>query len=209
MTQSQKTGLKIVVLASGRGSNLQALIDAIERGALQSTIAAVISNKPEAYALQRAKDNGLKAICIPSKAVPTQDFFANITQVVLEQEPDLIVLAGFMKILPANFVETFSNRIINIHPSLLPAFKGLDAQKQALDAGVKVTGCTVHFVDTGCDTGPIILQTPLSILPEDTVESLSARLLAIEHQTLVNAVALLENNKVILQGNKTLLRRNG
>lgn len=204
---SQNTGLKIVVLASGRGSNLQALLDAIELGTLQSKIIAVICNKPDAQALKRAQDRGIPAICIASKGKSSEVFFEEILQAVLQYEPDLIVLAGFMKILPPLFVETFKNRIINIHPSLLPAFKGLDAQKQALEAGVKVTGCTVHFVDAGCDTGATILQTPVDILPEDTVESLSARLLTIEHQTLVRAVTLLETNKVILQGNKTLLRQ--
>ena len=183
---------RIVVLVSGRGSNLQALIDAKNAGIIASDIALVISNKENAYALERAKAVGIPTQVIVSKNQDNKTFFAQVLSAVQQQNPDWIVLAGFMKILPKDFVQAFQNRIINIHPSLLPQFPGLEAQKQALAAGVKETGCTVHFVDEGCDTGPIILQKRLSIFASDTADTLSTRLLPLEHTCLVEAVQLLE-----------------
>lgn len=183
---------RIVVLVSGRGSNLQALIDASESGKIKSQIVCVISNKDSAFALKRAEKAQIPRVVIPSAKKDTTLFFQELQTEVLKHKPDWIVLAGFMKILPKDFVKTFEQRIINIHPSLLPKFKGLDAQAQALEAKETITGCTVHFVDEGCDTGPIILQKSLSILPEDTVESLSARLLPLEHEALVEAMQVLE-----------------
>lgn len=181
---------KIVVLVSGRGSNLQALIDAQTKNQIQSHISLVISNKPNAFALERAQKAGIRTLVITDQNRKT--LFKNLLQTLKNENPDWIVLAGFMKILPPEFIQTFPQKIINIHPSLLPDFKGLNAQKQALEAGVSQTGCTVHFVDEGCDTGPIILQKTEAILPNDTVESLSARLLQKEHACLVEALQLLE-----------------
>ena len=183
---------RIVVLVSGRGSNLQALIDAKNSGAIKSEITLVISNKENVYALERAHKAGISTQVIPSKNQDSTQFFTKVIHAVQQQNPTWIILAGFMKILPKDFVQAFQNRIINIHPSLLPLFPGLHAQEQAIDAGAKETGCTVHFVDEGCDTGPIILQKKMAILPNDTAEAVAARLLPIEHAALVEAVQFLE-----------------
>lgn len=206
MSGSTGTPLNIVVLVSGYGSNLQALIRATQGKILHSRIACVISNNPEAFALFRAQKAEIPTLVVPSKGVPKAQFQSQLLDAVDAQKPDLVILAGFMVILTSGFVEHFKGRIINIHPSLLPAFPGLHAQKQAIEYGVKLTGCTVHFVDAGCDTGPIILQKAIAIEDDDTPETLSKRLLATEHQTLVEAVRLIEEDKVILQGRKTLLR---
>jgi len=187
--------LKITVLVSGRGTNLQAILEAQKAGTIQSEVTLVISNKKNATALERAK-----AFAIPTKVIPSncdpKEFFLELKQAVQAAKPDLIVLAGFMKILPHDFVQTFPNRIINIHPALLPNFPGLDAQGQAIAARVKKTGCTVHFVDEGCDTGPIILQKTLKILPKETRDSLAERLLPLEHQTLIEAIQMIEAGKI-------------
>lgn len=196
---------KIVVLVSGRGSNLQALIDAHGAGKIRSRVIAVVSNKPGVFALERAGQAGIATLVVPSKGVAKAEYDRTLLQTVSDLDPDLVVLAGYMKILDAGFVRAFFGRLINIHPSLLPAFPGLDAQRQALEAGALLTGCTVHFVDEGCDTGPVILQNSIAIEPNDTVESLSARLLPVEHATLVEAVRLIEDDKVIAPGKQTLV----
>lgn len=196
------------MLVSGRGSNLEALIKASQSGKIKSRIKMVISNRAGVPALERAARAGIPHTVVPSQGRAANEFQRELFDTVVTLNPDLIVLAGFMKILSPQFVRRFKNRIINIHPSLLPAFPGLNAQKQALEAGVKLTGCTVHFADEGCDTGPIILQTIEDVRDDDTVASLSARLLKKEHETLVRAVRLLEEDKVVLQGNKTLIRNN-
>lgn len=206
MTLKAKQTFRIVVLVSGRGSNLQAIIDAINAGKLKSQIVGVISNVPKVFALERAEKHKIPTLTLSSKGLANKVYFEELAAAVQMWQPNLIVLAGFMKIVNSDFISLFKNRIINIHPSLLPSFPGLHAQKQALDYGAKITGCTVHFVDEGCDTGPIILQRALDVLPDDDEESLSQRLLQVEHLTLTDAISLLENNKVILQGRKTLLR---
>ncbi|MBF0103875.1 MAG: phosphoribosylglycinamide formyltransferase [Deltaproteobacteria bacterium] len=204
MPDSKK--LKIAVLVSGRGSNLQAIIDAQKNGQIDSHVTMVFSNKEKAPALKRASDAKIPCTVIPSSEKENHVFQSELLQAVADEGPDLIVLAGFMRILSSDFISTFQGRIINIHPSLLPAFPGLHAVRQALAAGVKLTGCTVHFVDDGCDTGPIILQTAENILDTDDESSLAARLLQKEHQTLIKAIRLLEQNKVVLSDNKTRLR---
>lgn len=198
--------LRLVVLVSGRGSNLQAIIDANSSGALQSFVAGVISNKEDAFALERAANANIPTLVVTSKGKKSDVFFSELIAAADSFKPDFIVLAGFMKILPASFVRHYQDRIINIHPSLLPKFPGLNAQKQALDAKAQTTGCTVHFVDEGCDTGPIILQKEENILDSDTEETLSKRLLHKEHACLIEALQLIETKKVVLQGKKTLLR---
>lgn len=197
--------LRIVVLVSGRGSNLQALIDAQLVGKIRSQIVAVISNITDAPALERARRVKIPALVVASKGKNNDIFFNELQNEIKKYNPDLIVLAGFMKILAPSLVKAYANRIINIHPSLLPSFCGLHAQQQAIDAGVKITGCTVHFVDEGCDTGPIIMQRAIDIKSNDSQTSLSDRLLAIEHQVLVAAIKLIEDDKLVLQGKKTLL----
>lgn len=199
--------LKIVVLVSGRGTNLQAIIDAKSSQVICSQIQCVISNVKEALALQRAQEAKVPTKLIESHGKSRTEFFSNLHAELKALNPDLIVLAGFMKILSEDIIDSFYGKMINIHPSLLPAFPGLSAQKQALEAGVKITGCTVHFVDKGCDTGPIILQKAEPIYDHDTVESLSARLLQKEHTTLVETISLLERDMVVLQGNRTLLKK--
>lgn len=200
------TALRLVVLVSGYGSNLKALIRAQHAGFIKSKITAVVCNNPEAFALSRAIKAAIPTLVVPSSGVRKDDFQANLEAKVAELAPDLIVLAGFMQMLSKSFIARFKDRIINIHPSLLPAFPGINAQQQAINAGVKVTGCTVHFVDEGCDTGPIILQKPIEVEDSDTAETLGKRLLVKEHQALVEVVKLLEEHKVILQGSKTLVR---
>lgn len=175
--------MRIAVLASGRGSNLQALIDAAKKGFVPAEIAVVVSDKPDSQALERAKNHGIKtAVFVRADYSDTQSFDTALVEYLQQEKIELICLAGFMRILSADFVRTFSHRIINIHPSLLPSFPGLDAQKQALEYGVKLSGCTVHFVDEGMDTGPIIGQRAVPVFDNDTAESLSARILLQEHE---------------------------
>lgn len=203
---NETKGLNLVVLVSGRGTNLQAILDAIQQQKIKSRVIAVVSNRPQALALERARKLDIPTVTVLSKDRPKNEFHQELLEKVQRLSPDLIVLAGFMRILPEEFINSFPNKIINIHPSLLPAFPGLNAHQQALDAGVKLTGCTVHFVDKGCDTGPIILQESLPILEGDDENSLATRLLKVEHQTLITTIKLLEDDKVVLQKNKTLLR---
>ena len=180
----------IIVLASGRGSNFQALIDACKNNEIHGKITALITNNGEAQAIARAQKNNIPVFVTERK---------NILSQCQKLNPDLIVLAGYMKILEKAFIDAFQNKIINIHPSLLPAFPGLNAQKKALDHGAQVSGCTVHFVDHGVDTGPIILQTTVPVFSHDTVDDLSARILEKEHMTLVQAVKLFCDDKLVVQ----------
>jgi phosphoribosylglycinamide formyltransferase-1 len=173
---------RLGILISGRGSNLVAIADAVAEGRLNAEIAVVISNKPHAPGLDRARERGLNAITLPSKDQ------ALLIAELRRQQVDLVCLAGYMRILGREFVAAFPRRILNIHPSLLPAFPGLDAQKQALEAGVKQSGCTVHFVDEGVDSGPIVKQAAVPVLPNDTVETLSARILEQEHRIYPEAI---------------------
>ena len=170
--------VKIAVLVSGRGSNLQAIIDSIERGYIKNAaINVVISNKENAYALERAKNHGISAIFLDPSEYDRDGYDRAILDVLNQYDTDLLLLAGYFRILGNEIIKVYRNRIMNIHPSLLPAFKGLHAQKQAFEYGVKVAGCTVHFVDEGLDSGPIILQRCVPVLPGDTEETLTARIL--------------------------------
>lgn len=184
--------LRIAVLASGRGSNLQALVDAGESGRMDGKVALVVSDNPGAYALERAKKNGIPSRVIERKNFASRrDFDSAFADAVEESGVDIVALAGFMRIISPSFLHQLPGKVINIHPSLLPAFPGLDAQKQALEYGVKITGCTVHFVDEGVDTGPIIIQSAVPVLPDDTVELLSARILQQEHIIYPKAVTMI------------------
>lgn len=180
---------RIAVLLSGRGSNFVAIRDAIERGDLKASICCVVSNAPEAVGLQRAREFGLDAHCLPSKGVAREEYDRRLVDFVVRFDPALVCLAGFMRILTPAFLSAFPRRVLNIHPALLPSFPGLHAQRQALEHGVKVTGCTVHFVDEGVDTGPIILQKAVAVLDGDTEETLSARILVEEHKLYWRAIA--------------------
>lgn len=187
----------IAVLVSGRGSNLQSLIDSIQSGRLDCKISLVVSDKSDAYALERAAQVGIDtAVAAPQAGESRDDYGKRLADLIESRKVDLVVLAGFMRIIAPTFIQRFPNRIINIHPSLLPHFPGLHAQRQALLANSKVSGCTVHFVDEGCDTGPIILQSQVQIDPEDTEDSLSKKILVEEHKLLPKVIDLLARNKV-------------
>ncbi len=181
---------RIGILLSGRGSNFEAIADSVAEGRLEAEIAAVISNRPSARGLEIARERGLPAVSIPSKDVPREEYDRLLVAELKSRQVDLVCLAGFMRLLNAEFCRAFPMRILNIHPSLLPAFPGLDAQQQALHHGVKIAGCTVHFVDPQLDAGPIVLQASVPVLENDTPESLSARILAEEHRIYSQAIAI-------------------
>ncbi|MBU1152739.1 phosphoribosylglycinamide formyltransferase [bacterium] len=192
--------LNIAVLVSGRGSNLQAIIEAIEEGWLKVKIAGVISDQEDALALKRAMKHNLPVIFINPKNFPAKaEYEEKIIDYLKKREVSLVVLAGYRQLVSSTLLSAYPDKIINIHPSLLPSFPGLDSQKQALEYGVKITGATVHFVDKGCDTGPIILQSPVKVLEDDTSESLSERILREEHQILPQAISLFAQGKLNLQ----------
>ena len=181
--------MRLAVLLSGRGSNFQAIHDAIQNGTLDAQIVCVISNRPDAPGIARARDYGYDAHVIDHKAFANRALHeAEVLKVLEAARPDYIALAGYMRLLSATFVERWRNRIINIHPSLLPSFPGVDAQAQAIKHGVKISGCTVHFVDENLDAGPIILQRAVEVRDDDTAESLSARILVEEHRAYVDAL---------------------
>lgn len=189
--------LKLAILVSGRGSNLQAIIDAIEKKGLPAKIEIVISNLDNAFALERAQKHKLNTFVSANEG--------EILHKIHEKKVDLICLAGYMRILSPEFVKKYKNKIINIHPALLPAFPGLHVQKKALEYGVKFSGCTVHFVDEGCDTGPIILQAVVPVMDNDTEETLSARILEQEHKIYPQAIKLIAEKKIKIVGRKVLL----
>ena len=193
--------MKVAVLVAGRGSNLQALMEAKQRGTLSVDFVGVASDQPDCQAVQKAAAAG-----IPIRSFVVKDYENRQQQErammiwLQEQGAELLVLAGYMKVLGAEFITEIGMPIINIHPSLLPAFKGLHAQRQAVEYGVRVSGCTVHFVDDGLDSGPIILQDTVPVYTDDTEESLAARILEVEHRLLPEAVSLLAEHKVERQG---------
>ena len=198
---------KIGVLVSGRGSNLQSIMDHIAAGDLPLEVAVVISDKAEAKALERAAGAGIATAVVSRKAYASkQEFEAAIDASLRDHQVQLVVLAGFMRILSGFFVQKWQHKIVNIHPALLPSFTGLDAQGQAVRYGVKVSGCTVHFVDEGTDTGPIILQKVVPVLNGDTGETLAARILVEEHKALPEALRLWALGKLQLEGRKVLIK---
>ncbi len=203
----------IGVLASGRGSNLDAVLNAVDNHYLTSCeVKVVVGNRPNAPALDVAKKHRVEAITIDDKGVPKKSWdYDQKTIAALQSrgvvpKRGLIVLAGYLRILSEQFVDLYSRRIINVHPALLPSFPGLEAQKQALDHGVKVTGCTVHLVDKEVDHGPIILQTPVAIRDDDTVETLSSRILREEHRILPEAIRLLTEDQLKIEGRRVLFK---
>ncbi|PIS31773.1 phosphoribosylglycinamide formyltransferase [Candidatus Saganbacteria bacterium CG08_land_8_20_14_0_20_45_16] len=186
--------INIGVLISGRGSNLQAIIEACENGDISARVAIVISNKAEVYGLERARQRNIPTAVLTSEK--------EIVQELEKYEVELVCLAGYMKIVGAALLKKYFGKMINIHPSLLPSFPGLHGQKQALDYGVKVSGVTVHFVDEGCDTGPIILQATVPVLDDDTEDTLSARILEQEHKLYPQTIKLFAQGKLQLVGRK-------
>jgi len=198
--------IRIGALASGNGSNLQAILDACGRAEISGEVALVLSNNPDAFALERARRAGVPARCIDHRHYSDRETFDRELVAALQQaQVDLVVLAGFMRRLTPAFVDAFEGRIMNIHPSLLPAFPGLHVQRQALEYGVRLAGCTVHFVDNGLDTGPIILQAAVPVLEDDNEESLSARILEQEHRIYPRAIQLFAQGRLRLEGRRVRL----
>jgi len=213
--QERRDGqLRIGVLASGRGSNLQAIIEAVEKGTLTATIALVLCNKADAQALDRARQHGAAEIFLDPKPFATKSsdptekqaareaYDRAILAVLKKHDVHLVILAGYMRIVTQVLIGAYPNRIMNIHPSLLPAFPGLDVQQKALDWGVKVAGCTVHFVTEGVDEGPIIIQAAVPVLESDTAETLSARILAEEHRIYPRAIQLYAEGRLKVEGRR-------
>ena len=199
---------KIGVLVSGRGSNLQAIIDRIADGYLPLEIAVVISDFDDAYALERAKQAGIPTVAVVRKQCADKaEFEAKIIAALEAADCELVVLAGFMRILSADFVNHFEHKIINIHPAILPSFPGLHGQKQANDYGVKVAGCTVHFVDAGTDSGPIILQKVVPAYFEDDEDTLAARILVEEHKAMPEALKLWAEDRLEIIGRKVKIAK--
>ncbi len=195
----------IGVLISGRGSNFEAIARNVAASVIPARISLVVSNRPDARGLDLARKMGLNARYIPSQGRTREEFEHDLLAALAEKQVDVICLAGFMRVLSADFVRRFPQRILNIHPSLLPAFPGIDAQKQALEYGVKFTGCTVHFVDETVDAGPVILQAVVTIEDGDTVETLSERILREEHRIYTQALRIVLEERYRIEGRRVLI----
>jgi phosphoribosylglycinamide formyltransferase-1 len=195
---------RLGILLSGRGSNFEAIARNVLSGRLPCEIGFVFSNRPDAAGLVRARELGLPCGSIPSAGMERAAFDAQVVDLLQQHGVDWVCLAGYMRLLSGGFVSQFPERILNIHPSLLPAFPGLDAQHQALVHGVKITGCTVHFVDENLDAGPILLQSPVPVLDNDTVETLSARILAEEHRIYSEALAWVLRGNYRIEGRRVV-----
>ncbi|MBS0153076.1 MAG: phosphoribosylglycinamide formyltransferase [Nitrospira sp.] len=210
MSTSRTTPLRVAVLASGRGSNLQAVIDGIEAGQVQAQIVAVISNKKDAVALERARKHGLKDLFVDPKPFAgkpdsREAYDRALLEILQQHGVELVLLAGYMKIVTTVLVNAYADRMMNIHPSLLPSFPGLEVQKKAIEWGCKLAGCTVHFVTEGVDEGPIIIQAAVPILDTDTSETLSARILVQEHNIYPRAVQLFAEGRLRVDGRRVFI----
>ncbi|MBA7537940.1 Phosphoribosylglycinamide formyltransferase [subsurface metagenome] len=200
--------INIGVLASGRGTNLQAIIEAVEEGKIEGRISIVISDNQDVFALKRAEQHNIETQYINfRKFKDREDYDKEIIKFLKEKKIDLVVLAGYMRILTQYFINAYKDKIINIHPALLPSFSGLHAQRQAVECGAKVSGCTVHFVDEGVDSGPIILQKAVEIKDDDTEESLAERILKEEHQIYPRAIQLFCQGRLIIKGRKVFIKK--
>jgi len=199
--------LRIAVLVSGRGSNLQAIIDNIEKGLLPAEIAVVISDQPEAYSLERARKHNIPSVPLSAKGYKgkREEYDVLLVKELQKHRVELVCLAGFMRIITPTLIKAFPNRILNIHPALLPAFPGLHVQKAALEHGVKFSGCTVHFVDEDMDTGPIIIQAVVPVLDNDTEDSLSERILKQEHKIYSRAIQLYAEGRLKIAGRRVMV----
>jgi phosphoribosylglycinamide formyltransferase 1 len=197
---------RLGILLSGRGSNFEAIAGSIEAGRLDAEIAVVVSNRPEARGLELARSRGITTVCIPSKGLDRTVYDQQVLAELRKHEVEVVCLAGYMRLLSAQFVQAWPERILNIHPSLLPAFTGLDAQQQALEYGVKYTGCTVHFVDEHLDHGPILVQAVVPVADGDTVDTLSARILEEEHRIYSEAIGIVLSGRYRLEGRRVAAR---
>jgi len=199
--------LPIAVLVSGSGSNLQALIDKIQAGVLDARITLVLSNRPDAYGLERAKRAGLSHLCLPHAEYPGRlEFDRAMIRAIRESGAQTVVLAGFMRLLSGEFLRAFPDRVVNIHPALLPSFAGVHGQADAADYGVALSGCTAHFVDERMDHGPVIIQAAVPVYPDDDGSTLGKRILALEHRILPQAVQWLAKDRLSIEGRKVRLR---
>ena len=198
---------RLGILISGRGSNFEAIADNVEAGELDARIAVVISNRAEARGLETARLRGLNAVCLPSKGLDREVYDRMLAAELHKNDVDLVCLAGFMRLLSAGFIREFPDRILNIHPSLLPSFPGLDAQHQALAHGVKIAGCTVHFVDENLDAGPIVIQAAVPVLDDDTEQTLSARVLQQEHRIYSEAIGIVIAGKYRVEGRRIVFHQ--
>ncbi len=199
--------LKIGVLASGRGSNFQAIVDSIRRGEIEAEVALLVVDKKDAFAIERAKKHDIPWMYVNPKDFSGRDaFYEHITAELKKRDVGLVLLAGFMRIVGKPLLDAFHMKVMNIHPALLPSFPGLHGHKDAVDYGVKISGCTVHFVDEGMDTGPVIVQAAVPVLHDDTEESLSARLLPFEHRVYPLAVKLFAEGKLEVRGRKVVVK---
>jgi phosphoribosylglycinamide formyltransferase-1 len=201
------TPLRLGVLASGRGSNLQAILDAIDGGRCPARVVVVVSDRPDAAALGRARRAGAAAVHVDPQAHPDRAAFdAAVAAVLADHAVELVCLAGYMRLLSSRFVAAWRGRILNVHPALLPAFPGLHAQRQALDYGAKVSGATIHLVDEGVDTGPVVLQAAVPVLDDDTEATLSARILAEEHRLYPEAIRLYAEGRLVVEGRRVRIK---
>ncbi|CBE68686.1 MAG: phosphoribosylglycinamide formyltransferase [Candidatus Methylomirabilis oxygeniifera] len=200
-----KRQLKLGVLASGRGSNLEAIIEAGEAGTVDALVVIVVSDVADARALELARRHRIEAVFVdPRLCATSEEFEAAVIDLLRKYDVELVCLAGFMRLLSPHFIRTYRNNIMNIHPALLPAFPGLHAQRQAIRYGAKISGCTVHFVDEGVDTGPIIIQAVVPVLDEDTEEILSARILTCEHRIYPRAIQLFAEGRLKMRDRRVL-----
>jgi len=199
--------LKLGVLISGNGSNLQSIVDHIEEGSLKAIIKIVISNNPEAYGITRAKKHGIPVVVLKNGDFKNKEAFdLELIRNLKNNYVDMVILAGFMRIITPALLNAFPQKIMNIHPALLPSFPGIHGQKQALDYGVKLSGCTVHFVDEGVDTGPIIIQSAVQVFDDDTEETLAERILKEEHKIYPQAIQLFSEGKIEIKGRKVRIK---
>ncbi len=201
--------MKVGVLASGRGTDFQSLIDAVERGDLEVSLAVLVCNKEDAPVLGRAERHGIPWVFVDHRGRSREAFEKEVVQELRQRDVNLVVFAGFMRLVTPSFIDRFPNRVINIHPSLLPAFPGTHPQRDAVERGVRVSGCTVHLVDASLDGGPIVYQQTVPVRPGDTEETLAARILEVEHEVLPYVVKLFAEGRVRVEGRNVLLDEEG
>jgi phosphoribosylglycinamide formyltransferase-1 len=198
--------LTLGVLASGRGSNFQSIIDSIDSGYINAKIEVLITDNPAAYAIKRANKHNIEALIIkPGDFPDKREYYSHIADELKKRGVKLVILAGFMRVVGRDLINQYPNKIMNIHPALLPSFPGLHGQKQAVDYGVKISGCTVHFVDEGVDTGPIIVQAAVPVYHDDTEDTLSERILSQEHKVFPYAIKLYSEGKISIDGRKVAI----